>query len=197
MYVSDVFIPSHPEICDSVEHSTTCLNVSCCFIAIKHAVLSIYRSPNTCCRTAIDELHSILVQFSTYVKYFIVAGNFNIELKVYWNIKICWMTFCLTQHIDSPSRIGTNSATLIHHISGSNHLSVVRSHQAVGLSDHFIQCVDFEAPACSQEARTIWIHSFLKCDWDKLRETLHYAPWHVVSTFDDIDDRWEMFQSIL
>ena len=43
----------------------------------------------------------------------------------------------------------------------------------------------------------MWICSFRKCDWDKLRETLHYAPWHVISTFDDIDDRWEIFQSIL
>ena len=90
--------------------------------------------------------------------------------------------FCLTQHIDSPSRISTNSATLIDHISGSNQLSVARSCQAVGLSNHFIQCV----------ARTMWIHSFRKCDWDKLQETLCYAPWHVISTLHDIDDRWEM-----
>ena len=150
----------------------------CCFIAIKHsqaAVLSIYRSPSTCCWTAIDELHSILVQLSTFAKYFIVAGDFNIDLKssssTSREYKNLLDDFCLTQHIGSPSRIGTNSATLIDHISSSNQLSVVRSCQAVGLSDHFIQCVDFEAPVCSQETRTMWIRSFRKCDWDKLRET--------------------------
>ena len=85
MFVSNTLIPSHPEICDIVEQSTTCLNVSCCFIAFKHSqavVLSIYRSPNTRCRMAIDELHSILVQLSTYAKYFIVAGDFNIDLNI-------------------------------------------------------------------------------------------------------------------
>jgi len=80
MFVSNTLIPSHPEVCDIVEQSTTCLNVCCCFIAFKYsqaAVLSIYRSPSTCSRTAIDELHSILVQLSTHARYFIVAGDFN------------------------------------------------------------------------------------------------------------------------
>ena len=50
---------------------------------------------------------------------------------------------------------------------------------------------------CSQEARTMWIRSFRKCDWDNMREALRYAPWHVISTFNDIDDQWEVFHSIL
>ena len=37
MFVSNVLIPSHPEICDIVEQLTTCLNVFCCFIALKHS----------------------------------------------------------------------------------------------------------------------------------------------------------------
>ena len=43
----------------------------------------------------------------------------------------------------------------------------------------------------------LWIHSFRKCDWNKIRDTLSYAPWCVMSTFDDIDDQWEMFHSLL
>ena len=81
------------------------------------------------------------------------------------------------------------SATFIDYISSSNQFSVAHSCQAVGLSDHYIQSVDFKALVCSQEARTMWLHSFQKCDWDKLQETLCYAPWHVISTFDDNGDQ--------
>ena len=105
--------------------------------------------------------------------------------------------FCLTQYISEPSRVSYGSATLIDHISGSNQLPAIRSYQAVGLSDHHIQGVDFEAPIYPQEVRTLWIRSFHKCDWNKLRDTLNHAPWHVISTFDDIDDQWEMFHSLL
>ena len=65
------------------------------------------------------------------------------------------------------------------------------------MSDHYMQCMDFEVHICSQEIRTMWIRSFQKCDWNKLWETLCCAPWHVISTFVDIDDQREMFHSML
>ena len=85
----------------------------------------------------------------------------------------------------------------INHISSIVTNSVISSYLAVGLSDYYIQCVDYEVSICPQEVRTMWIYSFRKCDWDKLREALSYAPWHVISTFDDIDDQWKMFHSLL
>ena len=180
------------------------MNVTCCLVSIKHcqtAILSIYRSPSTCCKAAITELQSILMQLSPHVKYLIIAGDFNIDLKSNLSISKEYRAllddFCLTQHISEPSRVSHGSATLIDHISSSNHLSVISSCQAIGLSDHYIQCVDFEVPICPQEVRTMWICSFQKCDWDKLQEALSYAPWHVISTFDDIDGQWEMFHSLL
>ena len=91
----------------------------------------------------------------------------------------------------------SSPSTLIDHISSSDQLPVIPSYQAVGLSDHHMQGVDFGAPTCPQEVRIMWIHSFRKCDWDKLRETLSHAPWHVVSIFDDIDDQWDMFHFLL
>ena len=30
-----------------------------------------------------------------------------------------------------------------------------------------------------------------------MREALSYVPWHVISTFDDIDDQWGIFHSLL
>ena len=139
----------------------------------------------TCCAAAIIELQSILMQLSPHVKYIIVAGDFNIDLKSNLSIskkhRNLFDDFCLIQHISEPSRMSRASATLIDHISSSNcnQLPVVHLHQAVGLSDHYrcIQCVDFEVPIHPQEVRTMWICSFQKCDWDKLHEALSYAPW--------------------
>ena len=117
-------------------------------VAKIHAVLSVYRSPNTCCTAAITELQSILMQLLPHVKYIIVAGDFNIDLKSNLPISKEYRNllddFCLTQHISEPSRVSRGSATLIDHISSSNQLPVVHSCQAVGISDHCIQCVDFE-----------------------------------------------------
>ena len=148
-----------PEI---IEQSTTCLNVTCCLVSIQYsqtAVLSVYRSPSTCCTAAMTELQSILMQLSPHVKYLIVAGDFNIDLKSNSSISKEYRNllddFCLTQHISEPSRVSHGSATLIDHISGSDQLPVIRSYQAVGLSDHYMQGVDFGAPTCPQEVRTM------------------------------------------
>ena len=84
LFVSNTLSPSHPTLCETVEQSTTCLNVTCCFVSIKHcqtAILSIYRSPSTCCKAAITELQSILMQLSTHVKYLIIAGDLILILS--------------------------------------------------------------------------------------------------------------------
>ena len=48
---------------------------------------------------AINELHSILLLLSTYVKYFIVLGDFNIDLQSSLStskkIDVCWITSAL------------------------------------------------------------------------------------------------------
>ena len=167
LFVSNTLSPSHPTLCEIVEQSTTYLNVTCCLVSVKHgqtAVLSVYWSPSTCCTAAMTELHSILMQLSPYVKYLIVAGDFNIDLKSNSSISREYSNllhdFCLTQCISEPSKVSCGSATLIDHISGSNQLPAIRSYQVVGLSDHHIQGVDFEAPIYPQEARTLWIRSF-------------------------------------
>ena len=127
------------------------------------------------------EVHSILMQLSPHL---IVAGDFNIDLKSNSSISKEYSNllhdFCLTQYISELNRVSHASATLIDHTSGSNlqFIPAIHSYQEVGLSDHYIQDVYFEALIYPQEARTLWIHSFRKCDWSKLRETLSYALVH-------------------
>ena len=127
--------PSLPTLCETVEQSTTCLNVTYCFVSIKHcqtAILSIYRSPSTCCKAAITELQSIVMQLSPHVNYLIIAGDFNIDLKSNLSTSKEYRAllddFCLTQHISEPSRVSHGSAILIDHISSSNHLSLLYPH---------------------------------------------------------------------
>ena len=101
---------------------------------------------STCC-TAMTELHSILMQMSLHVKYLIVAGDFNIDLKSNFSISQEYSNllddFCFNQYISEPSRVSRGSATLI---SGSNQPPAIHSYKAVGLSYNYIQGVDFEAP---------------------------------------------------
>ena len=41
------------------------------------------------------------------------------------------------------------------------------------------------------------IRSFRTCDWDKLRDALHSAPWHTMNIFDDINDKWVFICTLL
>ena len=100
---------------------------------------------------------------------------------------------CQTIVSSLNSSVSHGFATLIDHISSSNQLChFLMSGSWIEWSLYPI-CVSI----CPQDVRTMWICSLQKCDWDKLREALSYAPWHVISTFDDNDDQWEMFHSLL
>ena len=48
-----------------------------------------------------------------------------------------------------------------------------------------------------RESRVYQIRAFRKCDWDRICEALHTAPWHVMPIFDDINDKWCFFYGIL
>ena len=91
----------------------------------------------------------------------------------------------------------SRSATLIDHVISSEVLNVSLSTQAVGISDHRVQIVDFDVTVCRRVPREIWVHSFKKCNWDQVRESLATAPWNVMSIYDDLDDQWSFFLSIL
>ena len=52
----------------------------------------------------------------------------------------------LLQYILQPTRVSLQSSTLIDHVICTNDISVLNSSQAVGLSDHRVQLVDFDVP---------------------------------------------------
>ena len=156
---------------------------------------SAYRPPSTCSKAAINELTDDLSQLSSSVQHFIMAGDFNINFdgsntqSEYMNLL---SDFNLVQHVTEPTHVcgASGSATLIHHVIGSEVLNVSLSTQAVGISDHRVQIVDFDITVCRRAPREIWVRSFKKCNWDQVRESLATAPWNVMSIHEDLDNQW-------
>ena len=63
IFVSTSLQAEHPDICKSIEASCLYLNITFCFIMCKYqhiVVVSVYRSPPTNPKAAIEELHSVL-----------------------------------------------------------------------------------------------------------------------------------------
>ena len=69
--------------------------------------------------------------------------------------------------------------------------------QAVGVSDHRVQVVDFDIPSLRPSHHQRWIQSFRKCDWDQVRTVLQAIPWHFMNTFDSVDDKCDFFHTVL
>ena len=200
IFVSGVLLPDHPVICTEIEDSCQNLNISCCFVTCKFrrlAVVSIYRSPSTCPRACLQELCTLLDKLFSCVKNVILAGDFNIDLHNGSSITNRYVSllsdYGLSQHILQPTRVSLQSSTLIDHVICTNDISVLSSLQAVGLSDHRVQLVDFDVLTQQHESRIMWIRSFRQCQWAELKDSLSSAPWHLMSLFDDIDDQWSFF----
>ena len=200
IFVSGVLLPDHPVICTEIEDSCQNLNISCCFVTCKFrrlAVVSIYCSPSTCPRACLQEFCTLLDKLFSCVKNVILAGDFNINLHNGSSITNRYVSllsdYGLSQHILQPTRVSLQSSTLIDHVICTNDISVLSSLQAVGLSDHRVQLVDFDVLTQQHESRIMWIRSFRQCQWAELKDSLSSAPWHLMSLFDDIDDQWSFF----
>ena len=131
------------------------------------------------------------------MKHVILAGDFNIDLHNDSSITNRYVSllsdYGLSQYILQPTRVSLQSSTLTDHVICTNDISVLNSSQAVGLSDHRVQLVDFDIPTQQHDSRVMWIRSFRRCRWAELRASLSSAPWRLMSLFDDIDDQWNFF----
>ena len=117
-----------------------------------------------------------------------MASDFNINLLDGSNTQSEYMNllsdFNLVRHVSEPTRVCSisRSATRIDHVISSEVLNVSLSTQAVGISDHRVQIVDFDVTICRRVPREIWLRSFKKCNWDQVRESIATAPWNAMST---------------
>ena len=72
-------------------------------------------------------------------------------------------------------------------------MTLKRGHVMCGqksLPDHKVQVADFVLGTVRPLPSIRCIRSFRTCDWEKLRDVLHSAPWHTMDIFDNINDKW-------
>ena len=94
-----------------------------------------------------------------------VAGDFNVNLLVSRGASKEYLDllsdYQLTQYIKKPTRICALSETLIDHIYGTKCLDVSNVTQALGISDHSMQVVDFDIPMLPPSSCQHWIRSVI------------------------------------
>ena len=86
---------------------------------------------------------------------------------------------------------------VLDHVITSEDINALRALQTCGLSDHKVQIVTLGCYPSTAPSRSYKVRSFRKCNWDELRETLQPAPWHVMSVYNDMDDKWRYFYALL
>jgi len=98
---------------------------------------------------------------SSNANYILVGGDFNVNLLVSEEVTNEYLNlladFQLTQHIRDSIRVCDTSATLIDHVISTSSFNVSNVIQAVGVSDHRIQAVDFDIPISRPSHRRCWI----------------------------------------
>ena len=132
----------------------------------------------------LEDLQYIFTHLSSVTSHFVLAGDLNIDLLQTSSVKNQYcdlVDFHLLQHITQPSRYSSISATLIDHVISTSSVSVKKSQQTAGVSDHQVQIVDLFLPVPKMIPRLISVRSFGNCSWKDLREALLTAPWQLLS----------------
>jgi len=158
----------------------------------------VYRSPSVSIKSALEDFHLVLQGLLYYVNSFIIAGDVNINLLSNScdidNYISLLSDFYLQQHVCQPTRITETSTTLIDHVIASKDISVSNVLQPC---DHKVQVASFELGIVKHLPSIRYVRSFRGCDWEKLRDILRSAPWQTMNIFDDINDKWFYFRTLL
>jgi len=204
LLISESLSIERHSLCIDIENSCQLLDVTCCVILCKHfrlAVVSISRSPSTDVKSCLAELNNVFMQLLSLTKYVVVVGDLNIDLlkntAIQKNYKDLLSDFQFVQYNSEPSRVTRTSATLIDHVLCTPVSSVKKCYQAIGLSDHRTQILELTIPSIKSIVNPVITRSFCNCDWDELRKALITAPWQVMEIYDNINDMWHFFCSIL
>ena len=66
-----------------------------------------------------------------------------------------------------------------------------------GVSDHRVQIAEFDIQILCCFPDTRHVRAFRRCNWHDIFCCLSTAPWSAMEMFDDVNDMWEFFCSIL
>ena len=125
-------------------------------------------------------------------------GDLNLNLLVQSsradNLLLITSDNNLKQLISEPTRITDHSQTLLDVLFTSNPdlFSATGTTECVG-SDHLMIYGECEQKL-PVKAEVYLVRSFKKCDKVELLTDLEKAPWQVMDTYDDIDDKWSYWR---
>ncbi len=161
---------------------------------------SVYRPPNA--RTAwMEDLSHMLERAFQEAKEVVIGGDFNCNIlnpdSTCNKLAETMSEFNVTQMVSCPTRVTQSSVSLIDLLYASNPSCFSRvCCKEVGLSDHNIVYGVVAGVVRNQQPSPISIRCYSKCDPETLVSDLNSAPWHVMDSFDEANDRWNFWKSL-
>ena len=165
----------------------------------------VYRPPN--CTSEDLELFEHQVEAAqSQCGSIILAGDFNIDLlqtKDSQKLEHMRKAFDLTQLISEPTRVTTNSCTLIDHIwvnTSEKKFTKVSKVITTGLSDHdavYFNRKRRHGVAANGRVKTIFYRNLRNFDTEAFREQVTNANWNTVYNSTTVDEALDHFQEIL
>ena len=162
---------------------------------------NIYRAPNADSEV-LSSIEVMMERVASECKEVVLMGDLNLNLLIQSrqadNLLLITSDNNLKQLISEPTRITDHSQTLLDVLFTSNPdlFSATGATEWVG-SDHLMIYGECEQKL-QVKAEVCLVRSFKKCNKDELLSDLGEAPWQVMHTYDDIDDKWrDLFLSVV
>lgn len=170
----------------------------------KLTILCVYRSPSGNINNFISKLESVLFKLSKGTRKIILCGDFNINFLLNNNDKMNLLdmlnTFNLRQTVTFPTRITTNTATLIDNIFVNGSMFELTKTCALinGLSDHDGQIIylSFANKLITQNKMCKRVRDLSHINISYFKQCLLTQDWIPVLEETNSDNKFNLFHSI-
>ena len=161
---------------------------------------TVYRPPNSP-MTFLEDLNSALVDSFLSGLEIIILGDLNCNLIGNCPDGRALLDFCstfnLTQLVKVPTRVTETSQTLID-VALTTNTSIINTCEVKSctINDHSMVCLTLKLKAPRPRCKYITTRSYKNYGHNNFIQDLTYAPFHMVSFFDDFDDQVHAFNCI-
>ena len=161
-----------------------------------------YRCPQYDITTWLKEFERQITEAYLEGRQLTIMGAFNVDLLANNAHVKSWLelveNFPLHQIINEPTRVSSNSTTLVDHVFTSSYAKVrAVKVPKIGLSDHYPTCVVFKEDFGSHRHTNIKYRSFKNVDQDKFLNDLNRCPWDSIKETNDIEHNLEFWYNLL
>lgn len=164
-------------------------------------LISCYRPPGENVDKALEILRSTLTEIPTKCELYVMGDlNLNYLCKgspTFKKIMLMERTFQLTQYIVNPTRVATNSASLLDHIYTNSHLVSRSGTLNINLSDHYPCYIIRKKKKITHPTITFQCRKLKHLDKSFLRNRLEELNWRPFYDSTDPDTAWETFYHML